>query len=387
MRLRLRGAAARAFRLPLERPIATAHGEIHEREGRLVWLEDASGRRGLGEATPLPDFGTESLEDCEGALLEGLGLLVRERDAELESRLAGLAPLRREAPCAHAALESALADLAAQLEERPLAVWLRRRAGLEERGEPAVRVQSLVGGRSAEQVADSARRARAAGFVAHKLKLVVDPARPGLEADLERVAALRESIGSEARLRLDANEAWSLEQAQSALSSLAPFGIDFVEQPVARADLDGLARLDREAPIRVAADEALLGGGVERCLERRVAAVLIVKPAALGGVLTALPIAHRAAALGLRVVFSSLLDGAVSGAASLALAAAAGDAGEVHGLGTASLLGADLAPAPRLVDGALPVSEAAGLGLVGSIDVEGPGSVWLGEPSPLRVGR
>ena len=345
-------AGLRAFVLPLVRPLATAHGPVAERAGFLVTLEDESGRFGSGEATPLPAFGGEHRTACRAALLRALGPLADGSERSLDAAFRQIAGATRDAPCARSAIESALADLAAQCETMSLARWLRRRAGLP--GEPAtgIRAQALVGGSDPEAVRASAEAARGQGFEVFKLKLAVTPAARGVsqdfERDLERVAALRAAIGGEARIRLDANEAWNRREAERALARLAPFRIEFIEQPVARADLEGLAGLARTGAIAIAADEALLApGGLEACLSRRCVEILIAKPAVLGGITATIELAVRARAAGIRVVFSNLIEGRVGRELAIALAAALVDGEEVHGLGTADLLARDFERAPE----------------------------------------
>jgi o-succinylbenzoate synthase len=346
----------------------------------LIRLEDEAGRHGFGEATPLPEFGTEGLELCERALraaitaLLGLGCASPAQAREVARRDCS------QAPCARAALECAIDDLAAQQASSNLAGFWRRRAGLA--GEPAKRVavQALVAGDSPDAVAESARHALARGHRTFKLKLAVCGRARAIEPDLERVAALREAVGPEACLRLDANEAWTRDEAQAALRALAGFDIDYVEQPVARADLEGLSILERDAPIRVAADEALLGDGLARCLAQRAASILIVKPAALGGASVAIRLISEAQTLGLRIIWSSLLDGAVSRSAGIHLAAALGPEAEVHGLATGPLLGRDFVACAAPAGALLRCPQAPGLGLGEAVGFSDDAPLWVGRP-------
>lgn len=385
--MRLRRAGLRPFALPLARGLSTAHGVVATRRGWLVWLEDEHGHVGCGEATPLADFGTESHAACEAALGRLLSALADgderalDLDLDLEEWLERLVPMRLQTPCAVAAIDTALHDLAARREALSLAGWLRLRAGEPGPSAEEVAVQALVGGETPEQVAEAAHRARKAGFTTFKLKLAVSAARRGeargdarsearkdargeIVGDRARVAALREAAGPGARLRLDANEAWTRAEAATALESLAPFGIDYVEQPVERGDLESLAWLAAESPVAVAADEALLGAGLEACLEREAASILILKPAALGGVGLVRKLVARARTSGLRLVWSTLLDGAVGRAAVWHLAAGLGPADEIHGLATGDWLARDLAPTPAIRAGRLGAPGAGpGLGL------------------------
>lgn len=358
VRARLAGMA-----LPLRRPMTTAHGRIEARRGLIVTLVDADGRRGFGEATPLPDFGTEDLATCRATLERRLARLLDEDPATHAASTPPPAP--SATPCADFAIETAQADLEARARGVRLVDLYARAAG---RAGPADAVESqvVVAGETPEEVARQARAALASGAVAFKLKVAASSAAaPGagdLALDAERVAALREGVGAGARLRLDANEGWTEPQAEAALTALARFDVDYVEQPVAREDVAAMARLDRARVVAVAADEALQAGGWQACLEARAASAFVLKPAALGGWQIAATIAERARSAGIRTVWSTLIDGAVGRGSAIALAAALGEPGEVHGLGTADWLASDLAPRSE-AEGASRVRIGPGPGL------------------------
>ncbi len=366
--MKIRCAGLRAFSLPLVQPLATAHGPIGSREGWLFALMDDAGRVGFGEATPLPGFGTEeaacsreALERIAGGIVEGA---FRSIDDALEHAARTLSgpEASRGTPCAMSALQSALCDLEAQRAGRSLAAWLRDRSGAP--GEPLqrIRTQALVGGGDSDQVSAAARRARNEGFSVFKLKLAISKAHRDVGRDVERVAALRDAIGSSAGIRLDANEGWSRREAESALRRLEPFEIDYVEQPVDRADLSSLKALDLEGAIPMAADEALLGSGWRACLEARAARVFVLKPSVLGGPIASLELARRAGEEEIRIVWSNLIEGVVGRTVAIALAAATAPEEEVHGLGTADLLAGDYGEGARTLSGSLEVGRAAGLG-------------------------
>lgn len=347
--MKLCRGALRAIMMPLVRPLATAHGLLSSRQGWLVEIEDDSGRVGYGEATPLPEFGTEDLATCRSNLHAALSRLLQRDHSFSGGGLAGALTAAGEvlgdghaAPCAAAAIEGALFDLSAKRNRRMLSEELRDWSGLVGPPSDSVATQALVLGQAPEEVFLNGQAAQREGFGAFKLKLAVSSERRDPARDVERVAALREAVGGGARLRLDANEAWSADEARIALGRLEVFGVDYVEQPVPRGDLVGLEALSRSAPIEVAADEALQGAGLAACLDARAAKILIVKPAALGGVKNSVRLFTRAREEGLRLVWSTLIDGAVGRSLCLALAVGLGPAEEVHGLGTAMLLSEDL---------------------------------------------
>ncbi|MQA97778.1 MAG: o-succinylbenzoate synthase [Streptosporangiales bacterium] len=175
--------------------------------------------------------------------------------------------------------------------------------------------------------------------------------------DRERVAAVRDALGSEAAIRVDANGGWSVDEAADHIAALARYGLEYAEQPC--ATLPELAELRlrlarRGIDVPIAADESIRRA--EDPLKARAAgaadiAVLKVQP--LGGVRAAL---HVAEACGLPVVVSSALETSAGLAAGVALAAALPELPYACGLATLSLLDGDVCADPLLPeDGALPV--------------------------------
>jgi O-succinylbenzoate synthase len=203
-----------------------------------------------------------------------------------------------------------------------------------------VAVNGLVPAVGPEEAARLAGEARAAGITTLKVKVGGGP----LGADLDRVAAVRRELGPAGRIRLDANGAWSPEEAQTALRSqaLARYDLELVEQPV--ATLEELARLRRRVAPRLAADECVRGiDDARRLAALEAADALVVKVQPLGGVRAALAVAEAA---GVPVIVSSLYETSIGLAAGLALAAALDDLPFACGLGTAALLAGDVVADP-----------------------------------------
>jgi O-succinylbenzoate synthase len=171
-------------------------------------------------------------------------------------------------------------------------------------------------------------------------KVKVAQAGQSLRDDVERVAAVRSALGPTGRLRVDANGAWSVDQAVSALAALAPYGLEYCEQPCATvAELAAVRRAG--SGVLVAADESVRkAGDPVRVALAGAADLVVLKVAPLAGVRPALDVAR---ACGLPVVVSSALDTSVGIAAGVALAAALPDLPYACGLATTSLLAADVA--------------------------------------------
>ncbi len=345
MRLRLQ---MRPFRLLLRAPLRTAHGRQAAVEGLLLLLRDSEGWVGLGEVTPLPDFGTESLE----AAVRALGT-VRLPDS-LDGFPGGLGfSVQAHAPATRAGVEMALLDLLARRRGVALATLL---------GSPSVGpvpVNALLRGETAAEAVREARGAVASGFRTLKLKV----GSASADEDADRLGAVREAVGPAIRLRADANGAWTEAEARVRLQGLLALGLEYVEQPVPAADIAGLRRLRTLLP--VAADEALgLEGAPAALLDGEqgpAADVLVLKLCVVGGVIEALQLAARARARGVDTVVTGVMDGAVGRAAAGHLALALGG-DRAHGLATGALLAEDPGAHP-VVAGALQLKDVPGLGV------------------------
>lgn len=174
-----------------------------------------------------------------------------------------------------------------------------------------------------------------------------------LAEDRDRVAAVRAALGPEGRVRIDANAAWNVDEAEHALRLLSPFDLEYAEQPCpALDDLVELRRRTRDLRIPIAADESVRRSA-DPAAAARGADVLIVKAAPLGGIRPALDLVARADR---PAVVSSALDTSVGLAMGAHLAAALPELPYDCGLGTAALLAADVTDDALLpVDGAIPV--------------------------------
>jgi O-succinylbenzoate synthase len=235
--------------------------------------------------------------------------------------------------------------------------WTAPPAALRDR----IEVNATVPAVAAEDVAEII--ARFPGCQTAKVK--VAERGQTLADDIARVRATRAVLGEGARVRIDANGGWSVDQAETALRALAPFGLDYAEQPV--MELTGLSELrarlasgpDRLS-VRIAADESVRRAQDPLAVARAGAAdLLVVKAQPLGGIRRALKIIAEA---GLPVVVSSALDTSVgiSMGASLAAALPNGALDGACGLGTAALLRSDVVTQPLVPEGgSIPVGRVS----------------------------
>jgi len=310
---------------PFREPYTTSNAVVTERELLLLRLESADGYAGYGEAAPFEPYD---------------GIPLERAIATLSRHSRGRRP-----PQARAAVEMARLDLDARREGRPVG----------EPGADAIPVNRTLSAGPPEEAAARAAEGVREGYFCFKLKV-------GLPDDEERVAAVREAIGSWPALRLDANGAWSVEEAVAAIRRLERHDLQFVEQPC--RTLEELAEVRARVSAPIAADESVASADdVRRAAELEACDVVNVKLAPSGGFEAAREALRTAGELGIAPFLSSTLDGPWGIAASLQLAAAE-RLPLACGLATLELFDADLARAiPPPKSGLLSVPQGPGLGI------------------------
>jgi o-succinylbenzoate synthase len=311
--------------IPFREPYTSAAGAVRARELLVLRVEEADGSVGYGEAAPF--------EPYDGVPVAAVARVLQER----------MTPVGY--PQVHAADEMAFLDLEG------------RRVGV-----PAIEVEAdtvpvnfTLAGATPEAVAMSAAAARADGYDCFKLKV-------GLADDEARVAAVRDAIGPDALLRLDANGAWAAADAIARIDRLAAYGLEFVEQPC--LTLEDLAAVRRACGVPIAADESVQSSDDVRAAARAEACdVVSIKLAPMGGVNAARDAIEAARSAGIEPYVSSTLDGPWGIAASLQLASA--ERVSLHcGLATLGLFSGAIAGAlPSPEEGRMSVPAGPGWGV------------------------
>jgi len=340
--VKLERIVLRPYALPLAKPWRAARVTLRERQGALIGLR-ADGFAGWGDCAPLPSSGEQGHAAAFAALERAADDL---RGVTLDAALAGLASI--ENAQARWAVETALLDLSARA--RGLAVHQALGA------KPA---QSVAVNAAAGPLDDGCANRVAAG-VAEKFGVV--KIKVGVSDWRAEAVNLRAVAATGARLRLDANRAWSDADAQKFLDAVADLPIDGVEEPLAQPTLEKLRALQDRYAFALAVDESLFDLGAQNLLSARAVRRLVMKPARIGGFHKTLRLAESAAAAGMEVVITSVVDSAI-GVAAAAQVAAIVDTSRAHGLATSSWLARDVASPLVVREGALVLGDAPGLGL------------------------
>lgn len=312
----------------LVRPLSTAQGRIESREGFVLTIESDSGERGIGEASPAYWLGGEQIGETRRALES----IVRSVEHHSDPReLRGLIDENSRGgsaltPAASCALDTALTDLSARIRGVPMA----RVLGGESTG--AVPVSALLAGRTPEELAEEARVAAGNGHTCFKLKVGAG----AIAADAKMVASLRMAIGNECSIRLDANRAWTLDEARAALHAFQPYGIEFLEEPLRSAQPGELRRLSDATGVALALDESISGAAaLSAFVEHDGADYLVLKAARLGGPTRCVEIARLARAAEIEVVVTDSIESAVGMSTAVHLASALSRRGTAVGAGGA----------------------------------------------------
>jgi L-Ala-D/L-Glu epimerase len=325
----------------LRAPFVSGHGTVSTRELVLVELRTGDGHVGYGEAAPLPSYDGVGTENVLAALEDCRSVLAGSDDAghgELLAACARVAVL----PQAVAAIDLALWDLDGRRAGQP--VW--RRLGAPAPGAIAVNWTIVSADRAG--AAREAADARAAGFGAVKAKVAIGD-------DAGRLAAIRAVAGPQMAIRIDANGAWSLEEALPALRVLAPVGIECCEEPV--SGLSAIRECSARTEIPVAIDESAADPGWR---QTRACDLICLKIARCGGISGLIEAAGLARAAGYEVYLASTLDGPLGIAAALHAAALLAPQ-RPCGLATLGMFDGPEDPLP-VEHGRIAVPRGAGLG-------------------------
>lgn len=338
--------SVRRHSLRLRTPLQTAFGTLlGERELLSVALRDEDGCVGYGEAAPLPPYDGVTIERVCQALERYRPVL---EDEHARNGAAVLDACRRidDLPEAFAAIDMALWDRAGRRAGRPVA------ALIADAPSESVAVNATLGALDRAGAAAAAHDAVAAGYGCLKVKV-------GAGDDAARVAAVRAAAGPEVAIRLDANGAWTVEQAVRNIEALAPAGLELVEEPV--HGLAAVRAVRERVATRVSIDETAAEHGA---LSAGVADAVCLKVSRCGGISGLLAAAALVRASGAEVYVASSFDGPLGVAAGLHAAAALASRGPLPacGLATLGLFEGHAAELP-VCDGRIALPRGAGLGV------------------------
>jgi O-succinylbenzoate synthase len=308
--LRIESLTLREITLTLKEPFQISSGTASERRILLVELEGADGLVGWGECTAgeLPNYGPETIDTAWHAIREWVAPRVLGQEfAGPEEIQPALDANFRGHNMAKAAIEMGAWELAARSEGIPLS---KKLGGTRDR----IRVGISLGiQKSPQALVEKARAALERGYRKVKIKI-----KPG--ADVDYIRAVRDALGSEAPLMADANNAYTLETAESLLP-LDELGLMMIEQPLAWDDLLRHAELQKRMKTPICLDESITS--VDRAADMIALGsgrIVNIKPGRVGGFRQSIAIHDLCAAHGIPVWCGGMLESGVGRAHNVALA-------------------------------------------------------------------
>jgi L-alanine-DL-glutamate epimerase-like enolase superfamily enzyme len=323
-------------------PLTTSYATLTERPLIQIALTGDDGVTGHGEAAPLEPYDGVSVARVVEALERYMPILAASAGRK-PGELLDACRAADDLPHAIAALDIAFWDLAGQRAGQPIS------ALLSDRSATSVPVNASIAAEDRAGAAEAAAAAVHDGY--HCLKVKV-----GVGDDAGRVAAVRAAAGPQVALRLDANGAWTVAEAERAIAALAPAGLELVEEPV--RGVAATRELRERVPVRIAIDET---AGEPGALAGGIADAVCLRLGRCAGIAGLLAAASLVRSTGADVYLSSTYDGPLGVAAALHAAAAL----RVElpcGLATLGLF-EDIGDQLPVRDGVVAVPDAPGLGV------------------------
>lgn len=344
-----------ALSLPMIKAVKMSFEEVRRADNLLVRVETEDGVVGWGEAASAPTMTGETVTGMVAAVAH---LGPRLRGADASDPAAAMAAVDRYLygnAGAKSAIEMALYDALGRARGKPLHALL---GGARRTRIPVLR---MVGTGDLQADLALAAAGKAEGCVAYKIKVGI--AAP--EADAARTRAVCEVLGSGVLVCADANQAWTPDEAIAYVRGVEDTALAYFEQPVAAADIEGMARVARASRIPIAVDEGLHSlDDLRRHHEAGAAQGCSLKTIKLGGVRPVVDAALLCASLGMRVNLAcKIAESGIATAAMLHLAAVVPDIDWGVSL-TSQYLAEDVVSGlPRVDRGHLAVPEGPGLGV------------------------
>jgi L-alanine-DL-glutamate epimerase-like enolase superfamily enzyme len=344
------------YEIPYTTPLRFASGEVTLADNVLVRITTDEGIVGHAEAVARPYTYGESQTSIRAAILDWFGPALIGTDPFARERVQAVLQRTVGNNTARAAIDIALWDILGRALDQPCHMLLGGYA-------PAMRVAHMVGFGTPEEAVEDALGVRERfGITAFKVKVGRSP----WSIDVDTVRALRDALGPDAELYLDANRGWTPDEATSAIRAMDGLGIAFVEEPCPVDAVLGRRRVVDQAGVTIVGDESCTRlGEVARHLIDGASTAISIKIARTGFT-ESTRILGLCEGLGATVFIGNQVDGMLGSLAAVTFGAAfrttSARPGELSNFIT---MADDLLAEPlQITDGTLRVREQAGLGAV-----------------------
>ncbi len=317
------------LKAPLKNPFITSLRRVDALEDLVVIVECDDGSVGYGEGAPTPVITGETMGSMIAAINYIKPHIIGKEIEDFDTILDLLHNLILKNTTAKSALEIALYDLKAKAAKQPLYQML---GGSQTHFKTDITISM---GEIDKMIADSLD-AVTLGYDTLKIKIGDDP-----QKDIERVKAIHSALDKSIKLRLDANQGWTAKESVSLLHALEKENIiaEFIEQPVAADDTEGLLYIKERVQTPLLADESIFSvKDAKRLLEMQAIDYVNIKLAKTAGITQALELADLSKAFGVKCMIGCMLEGPISVAAGVHIASAKADVITMLDLDAVSLL-------------------------------------------------
>ena len=314
---------------PLKNPFITSLRRVDALEDLVVIIECDDGSMGYGEGAPTPVITGETLGSMIATIEYIKPHLIGLEIEDFETLLKSVHDLIIKNTTAKSALEIALYDLKAKSENQPLYKML---GGTKTHFKTDITISM---GEIDKMISDSLN-AVSLGYDTLKIKIGDDPKK-----DVERIIAIDSALDDTIKLRLDANQGWTAQESVELLHALEKRDIiaEFIEQPVAADDIEGLKYIKERVQTPLLADESIFSlKDAKKLLEMQAIDYVNIKLAKTAGITQALELADLSAEFGVKCMIGCMLEGPISVAAGVHVASAKADIITMLDLDAVSLL-------------------------------------------------
>lgn len=342
------------YNLPFNSPFRTTKGTFKYREG-IILTYRSDNLEAFGEVAPLPGFSSETL-DYVLSILKKESSSINEALNHLDSFHIFLNSFENKYP--HPSLifglDTLYHDFISKIENITLSNHL-----FGENRTNQIKVNTTIGLTSQAKALSDITNAIIKGYETVKIKVGVD-----FKAELELIRSVRNSF-PDLRIRIDANQAWTFDEAHENLTQLQSYSIEFCEEPLKEYQIDEWKLLANSVKIPLAVDESFRSlKDVELAAESTAVDVFILKPMLFGSFSNILNVCHQLKEASKKIVFTTSLDSIIGRTVTGILANNLGSMDLAHGLGTATFLSDDLGREIEIVDGNYKISDNPGIGRV-----------------------
>lgn len=286
------------LRIPLKQPFVISLGPQYDADNIILIIRTNQGISGYGECSPYMSINGESMNTCFIVGQYLAATLKGKNPLQIEDCVRAMDRIITRNESIKSAFDMALYDIAAQHANQPLYQFL---GGTKNK---IISTDMTVGLGTPEKMAAEALQYQSEGFPSIKVKL----GTTAIE-DVARIKAIRDAIGNELPLRIDANQGWDVDTAIATLNALKDFGIEHCEEPIARWNYMELPKVRKNSPIKIMSDESCFDEhDAERLAALKACDYFNIKLGKSGGIYHALKIIDVAKAHSIKIQVGCFME-------------------------------------------------------------------------------